>query len=416
MGIKKLFVNQSVKQIIAKNIFWLFLGQIISRLLRSILIIYSARVLITEQWGLLSYILSTVGFLTIFTDFGSNAFATRELSKNANFLNQINATLLILKSLSIAFIAIIIFFILPKININLASFSFLILLLIIFDSLRDFNYAKIRAQEKMEIEGLIQIITNIFIVIISFTFFYLSKNLKSLILGYVIGAGLGTIISSYYTKLNLKNIFKNFSKELIKPLILSGFPFEITNIIGIIFLNIDIITIGLFKNIEYISWYATSQRIVQIGYLIPLIITTAFLPTLTKIKDQKEKVKTFVKNSLILTSGLSIFAALTSYLFAETIITLIYGEKYILAAPIFQKISLTYIPVFIFLTINNMLFIYKKTKELSWCLFVTILIKIIINSFFAKILGINGLIYSTIFIETLIVVYVFYTLKIINKV
>lgn len=415
MKIKNLFINQSAKQIIGKNIFWLFSGQIIGRLIRSILIIYSARVLITEQWGLLSYILSIVGFLTIFTDFGSNAFATRELSKNTNFSNQINATLLILKSLTIGFITLIIFFVLPKINLNLAPFLFVMLLLIIFDSLREFNYVKIRAQEKMEIEGLIQIITNVLIAIIGFIFLYLSKTPGSLMLGYTIGSGLGTIISSYYTKLNLKNIFKNFSKKLIKPLIFSSFSFGITTIVGALFLNIDIITIGLFKNIEYISWYAASQRIVQIGYLIPLIIVTALLPTLTKINDQKEKIKTLFKNLIILTSILAVFAVSFSFLFSETIITIIYGEKYVSAAPIFQKISLTYIPIFIFLIASNILFIYKKTKELTWCLFGAILIKIIINSLFAKILGINGLIYSTIFIEILMVIYIFYILKIINK-
>ena len=47
--------NKTVGQTVAKNTFWLFSGQLISRLLRAAIVIYAARVLGASSWGAFSY-------------------------------------------------------------------------------------------------------------------------------------------------------------------------------------------------------------------------------------------------------------------------------------------------------------------------------------------------------------------------
>ncbi len=71
-----LFNNRTVGQTIAKNTFWLFFGQMTSRLLRAVIVIYSARVLGAASWGAFSYALGVAAFLTIFSDIGINALIT----------------------------------------------------------------------------------------------------------------------------------------------------------------------------------------------------------------------------------------------------------------------------------------------------------------------------------------------------
>ncbi|MDP3901436.1 MAG: oligosaccharide flippase family protein, partial [bacterium] len=77
-----LFQNQNIAQTIAKNTFWLFSGQIVSRLLRAAIVIYAARVLGAASWGAFSYALGIAAFLTIFSDIGINALITKEASRN----------------------------------------------------------------------------------------------------------------------------------------------------------------------------------------------------------------------------------------------------------------------------------------------------------------------------------------------
>jgi len=65
-----LFENKSMRQMVAKNTAWLAIGEMVSRLIRAGLIIYAARVLGTEGYGVFSYALSLAALFTIFSDIG----------------------------------------------------------------------------------------------------------------------------------------------------------------------------------------------------------------------------------------------------------------------------------------------------------------------------------------------------------
>ena len=47
-----LFENKTLRQTVVKNVFWLFSGQMIGRLLRAAVVVYAARILGAEGWGL----------------------------------------------------------------------------------------------------------------------------------------------------------------------------------------------------------------------------------------------------------------------------------------------------------------------------------------------------------------------------
>jgi len=66
-----LFENKTISQTIAKNTFWLSISNILGKILRAIIIIYVARVLGAESWGIFSYALTIASTLTLIMDFGS---------------------------------------------------------------------------------------------------------------------------------------------------------------------------------------------------------------------------------------------------------------------------------------------------------------------------------------------------------
>ncbi|MDI6734266.1 MAG: oligosaccharide flippase family protein, partial [Patescibacteria group bacterium] len=76
-----LFKNKSEKQTVIKNSFWLAFGNIAGRLIRAVLIIYAARILGTEGYGIFSYALGLAAFFTIFSDIGLSSLLTRESIK-----------------------------------------------------------------------------------------------------------------------------------------------------------------------------------------------------------------------------------------------------------------------------------------------------------------------------------------------
>lgn len=60
-----LFENQTVRQTVAKNTFWLTVSNVGGRLLRAVIIIYAARVLGAGEWGAFSYAITLAAFLTV---------------------------------------------------------------------------------------------------------------------------------------------------------------------------------------------------------------------------------------------------------------------------------------------------------------------------------------------------------------
>src|SRR3989344_6207032 len=141
-----LFQNKSTRQTIAKNIFWLSIGQVGSRLIRAIIIIYAARVLGAAEYGIFSYVLGLAGFFTIFADLGISPLMTREIASHPEKRSTYFASTFWIKIFLLAITSALIIFIAPKFsNIEKAIVLLpFVALLVIFDNLRDFILAYFR--------------------------------------------------------------------------------------------------------------------------------------------------------------------------------------------------------------------------------------------------------------------------------
>lgn len=106
-GFKNFFLkNQTLRQTVFKNTFWLFIGQISGRVLRAAIVIYAARVLGAPEWGVFSYAISIAALLTIFTDLGINAMLVKASARlepiaAENHRRQIISTSLFIKTIMI---------------------------------------------------------------------------------------------------------------------------------------------------------------------------------------------------------------------------------------------------------------------------------------------------------------------------
>ena len=115
-----LLVNRTTRQTVAKNTFWLTVSNLGGRLLRAVIIIYSARVLGAAEWGLFSYAVSFVALITVFADFGIGPILTREASRTNDPLkrSQIVSTTFFLKMALLAIGVLVVIFLAPSLSAN----------------------------------------------------------------------------------------------------------------------------------------------------------------------------------------------------------------------------------------------------------------------------------------------------------
>ncbi len=238
-----LFKNTSTGQTIAKNTFWLFGGEVFARLIRASLVIYAAPVLGPAQYGAFSYAMAIAGFVTIFSDIGLSQILTREVAKDPANRGQYFSTALLLKGALIIFNVALVIFVAPLFTkIAAARILFpLVAFILVFDTLREFAFGLLRAMEKMEWEAITKILMNIAVAGAGFFFLFKAATAHALALGYVVGTGIGFLITFIVIWPYLRGVFANFNRSLVKTIIVAAWPIGLLALLGTIMINTDMV-------------------------------------------------------------------------------------------------------------------------------------------------------------------------------
>lgn len=418
--IKNFFLkNTSTGQTIAKNTFWLFFGQIVSRLIRVIIVVYGARILGVSDWGAFSYALAIAAFFTIFLDFGINAVITRESIHDLKKQEEYFATSLIIKIIAFVALSILIISFAPEVvgwftkgedtGKIMALIPFVILIMG-FDGLRDFAATLSRAWEKMEIESFIQITTNTVIVVASFIALAFVVSPQSLAIGYTVGTGVGMCMAFWPFRHYLKDIFKKIKPALFKPIVYAAWPFGMLGLVGVINLNIDVVMLGWYRSLETVGQYSSAQKIAQLMQSIPGLISIAFFPALVKALKTDQFKRLFEKSTRVL-FVLVVPIIIFSIIYAQEIIFFLFGEQYIPASRTFQIMSLTFMTTFFGASFGNALFALGKEKKLLTYIGVGIVGNVLFNILFIPEFGSSGAALSTVLVSFITIAYLYFVLK-----
>jgi len=396
--------NKSAGQTIAKNTFWLFAGQMTSRFLRAAIVIYAARVLGAESWGAFSYALGIAAFLTIFSDIGINALITKEAARHPELKDRYLSTAFFTKIglLAIFIITTVIFFpYLTKIE-EAAAIMPILIFVFAFDTLRDLGSALSRALEKMQIEAGIQIFTNFAIVLLGFAFLAVMPSPRSLAFAYAIGSGLGLIAIFYILREHFQNLFGNFHKELIRPILATAWPFGLMGLMGAIMLNTDIIMLGWLRSALEVGYYSAAQKPVQLLYILPTLLATSIFPILARLaKSAADEGKGILEKYVGRVILISIPITLIGVLFPGLIINLLFGGEYSPAIETFRLLMLTVVIVYPSTLIGNAIFAYDHQKAFIGFVLIAVFGNVLFNLIFIPPFGIEGAAIATILTQLL---------------
>lgn len=392
---------------IIKNASWLFSGQAIGRALRAILIVFAARTLGTSEWGVFSYALSLAAAFTVFSDIGINALLVREGSRDSSLRSKYLSTGLAIKLILLSGISI--FALLAKdIIVRIPEAAILIPLIIaifVIDSLRDFVSALARSFERMDIEAKGQIITNMGIVGFGLLFLYLNPTSASLASGYVVGTLLGLIAVFVPLRSYFRGLVKEFSRGLIKEIIVSAWPFGLVSLMGVIMINTDILVLGSVGSASDVGLYAAAQKPVQLLYLIPSILAAAFFPTLSREAGENAKFRDTLEKGLKSAYFFAIPMALGGALAAEPVMRLVYGPDFISSAPSFIFLSLTFLFVFPSVFFTNALFAKNSQRSFYGLLLIGVLVNVFLDIILIPCFGITGCAIATLIVQAVLFTY-----------
>lgn len=395
-----LFTNSSLHQTLAKNTAWLFGGEIMSRLLKMFLVIYAARVLGVNEWGIFSYALSLGGLLYIFSDFGLEHVITRELAKNSEKKLEYLSTAFVIRFSLLILSLIIILAIAPYISsiADIRSILLPIALVLAFDSLRNLGLAISRALEKMEIEAYMKTITSLVISVLGLAFLFFNPSIYHLASAYLIGSSLGLILTFFALRSYFIQIPQFFSRKAIVPLLKISWPFFLFWITSSIMYYTDVIILGWMKTPTELGLYSSAQRLIQFLMMVPSLIGLATLPLFSKlVLEDINNLRQVLRKTISIVMFFAVPISLSGLILAKDLIIMIFGEAYIGSTQAFQIFLIHIIISFPLLIVNNYIFVQDKQKRFVVYNIGAALLNVILNLLLIPQFGIYGASFASVF-------------------
>lgn len=318
-------------QRITKNIGVLLISQIFSYVLGFITLMYSARYLGVNGYGILSLAIAFTGIFSVLMDLGLTKLTIREVARNKSLANNYIANITLIKIILCIITFITIFLIVDFLGYNQET-SYTIYFITFYTILSSFSqlfYAIFQANEKMEYYSFGIILSSGLILTGILFAIYNKFNIIQFSSVYSI---VGIMILSYAILIfswKFSTSKCHFNKHLWINLIKESWPFAVTGISLNVYMWIDTLILSLIQGTNAVGIYSASFNLVMTLLVIPIVFNNALFPLMSRyyISSKKFLNLTFeklLKIMLVVALPLGIGTVLT----ANQVITLIYGNAF----------------------------------------------------------------------------------------
>ena len=329
----------SFKKKSTTNTRWLLIDKTLKTLSSIIVGLILARHYGPEVFGNYSYIISVVFILVVISSLGLDGIIVRETNNNDSNIEKILGTSFYLKFFSGSIILIVSsVFILINNNGDYPLLLFIFLLTLPFYGFNivDFYFQSISLYKYIAKLNIYLIIFSLLVKLI-----IISYDLSIIFIGvsFLVDILFQSIIFCFLLS-KIKNIkISNFvfdfptAKKLLKdsyPLIFSSFFISLN-------LKMDQILLGELTNNYNLGLYASSVRISEAWYFIPVALSNAFMPQFMKAKriniNSYNKIFHSAYKSMLI---FSVTIAIIFSLFSSDIIYFLFGMEYLPASPVLK--------------------------------------------------------------------------------
>lgn len=317
------------KDKIIENIAWLLTDKVIKTALSFIIFALVAKHLGVEQFGVLIYVTTIVGFILSLSSIGLNGIVANELTLNEDHSSILStsaimcffSSLLVYASLAIYIISI---------DLDIGMF------LLIYGLVSFFKFSDIARyylEYSMNMKKMVIIDLAAFIFICSLKILAVYSNLS--LVYFVTLASLESIISSIaliflLLKTNLINLNK-FSIKECKHLFKRGAPLILSSMSFLLLAKIDTLMIKSFLGFDEVGVYSAASKLSEFWFFVPAIIAQAFSRSIYEMKKENKHGE-FIEKIL----GYSLIGALligiSTVFISNELILMVFGVEFELAS------------------------------------------------------------------------------------
>jgi O-antigen/teichoic acid export membrane protein len=372
-------------KILIENFTFLSVLQASNLILFFITIPYLFRVLGSRSYGLIVFAQTIVYYFTIFTNFGFNLTATRDISINRNDrekVTEIVSSVLIIKM----FFFIISLFLMIFLTFAIPGFREhrVLYILSMFACLSDalFPVWYFQGIEKMKYITFINVTTRILATVLVFVvikdasryYFY------PLLLG--IGTITGALAALFIVFQKHKIFFRLQALSTLRYYLFDNILYFFSNVSTHIYINANKIIVGSFLGMVEVAYYDVAEKVINIVKVPYSLIGQTLFP-----KVARDRNIAFLKRILIFTLLFTFLIIISLYVFSENIINFFSGSNNLDSVNILRILSLSLIPISISLFYGDLLLInfgskteYAKMRFLGFVLYLAIFLGLLLSN------------------------------------
>jgi len=371
-------------QRIAKNTGVLLFAQIASYILGFFFVMYTARYLGAEGFGILSFALAFTGIFGVFSDLGLSTLTVREVARNKSLAKKYLGNITAIK-----IILVVITFGLIVITINLVGYPeqtikvvYLVVLSVIFGAFSNMFNSIFQAYEKMEYVSVGRILSSA--LMLSGALFAISQGLS--VIGFAFIYFLASVIVLIYS--SAISTWK-FAKPKIevdwsfwKPTIKEALPFALVAVFVVINQRIDRIMLSKMVDMTSVGWYSAAYNLVLMLEFIPAAFVSSIYPLTSRFYSSKERLEFMLRRGTKYMFMLGLPIGVGTTLLADKIILLIYSQDYIPSISALQILVWSEVIIFVAILFNNLLVSTNKqilvTKQVGIVVSANIIMNLIL--------------------------------------
>ena len=378
---------------------WLLLDRVVRSGVTFVIIIWLARYLGPQQFGIFNYVLAIVAISSAMATFGLEDIVVRELVHSPSERNEILGTAFVIKLLGggIAFITAItvIRWLRPNEAIMLwlvgiaAAGTFFLALDVIdywFRSAVQSKYTVIARVTSAVILNLSKVGLIVF-----------KAPLSAFIVATFAEAALSGVLLVVMYRARVGRVFAwNATRARAVSLLKSSWPLFFSVMVVMIYMKIDQVMIGEMLGVQEVGIYSAAVRLVEMWYIVPAILAMSFFPSMYKLKFDNpqrylQRIQLFLDSMVVVSVGAGVLILLV----AEQLVVLIYGSEYQGAVGVLQIYIWSSVFVFLMIATSSYLIAENKTIFLLFRNVLGMLVNVTLNWLLIPVYGIKGSAFAT---------------------
>jgi O-antigen/teichoic acid export membrane protein len=369
----------------ARNALLLTVAQIVSSSLSFFYMVFIARYLGVEQFGILSFAIAFVGIFGIVTDLGLSTLATRDIARDESLARKYLGTILTLK-----IALVVIAYGLIAVTINLLGYPsqtiivvYLLALSTIILAFVSAFYSVFRAFQRLEFQSFATILQSGLLLGGALLVITLNAGIFGIAIAYSVSSAAVLLFSVFICTWKFVKPRFQFEWSFARHITWQSLPFALIIFSSYLYTWIDTTLLSLMKGSEVVGWYSAAYKLILAFSFIPVVIQTAVFPIMSKyfVSSQDSLRLVFeklLKIMLILALPLGIATMFT----ANQIILLVFGEQYLNTVIALQILIWSLVVIFIRTPFEQLLQSGNRQRVVSNAFIAGVIFNVIANVIF----------------------------------